>query len=157
MTPFYLALGSWSLGLKSSCFKVLFPLKCVWIIYLPELAYNKLIGPPQEDQESLSTQIKEGSVHSKQQPSSYSVWCNTTYSQVSHNQRTDFTKLSWWLWGYWMLTRSPISYSDRSKYYLQADILQPNPSAFKKKLSNTKLTNAQSRCNEARTWGHLMD
>ena len=34
---------------------------------------SKLIRPPKEDQESLSTQIKEGNVCSKQQSSSYSV------------------------------------------------------------------------------------
>ena len=35
--PLFLSLGSWSLGLTSNCFKVLFPLKCVWIPYLLQI------------------------------------------------------------------------------------------------------------------------
>ena len=54
---------------------------------------DKLIGPPKEDQESLSTQIKERSVHLKQQSSGHSARCKTTCSQVSHKQGADFTKL----------------------------------------------------------------
>ena len=69
--------------------------------------------PSKEDQESLSTQIKEGSVHPKQKP----IGCKTTYSQVSHKQRADFRRVPWCVWGYWTLSRSLISYPDRSKCY----------------------------------------
>ena len=47
-------------------------------------------------------------------------------------QGVDFTKLPRCVCRYLTLSRSPISYSDRSKCYLQEETLQTKPCAFKR-------------------------
>ena len=127
-----------------------------WIIYLPDQLDNKLIGPPKENQESLSTQIKERSVLSKQL-CGFSAWCKTTCLQVNHKQGEDFTKLPWCFWWYWMLSRSPISHPDRSNHYTQADTLQTYPSASERSFPARNWQDTHSGSSEVSAWGHPMD
>ena len=128
-----------------------------WIIYFLELAWKQAhwttLGKPRESQ--YTDQRRK--CPSKQKLSGYSGCCKTTCSQDRHKQRAHFTKLPWRFWGYWILSRSPISHPDRSKYYPKETPCRPIPVHLKKHFPTRNWQDAQSGSSEASTWGHPMD
>ena len=72
----------------------------------------KLSWPSQEDQESVYSQFKKGSVHSKLLTSGYNAWLTPTCFQVGDKQGANL-QATQMFWGYWVLSRSP--------YHIQLD------------------------------------
>ena len=115
--------------------------------YLPSQASLKTSSfdhPRKTKRVSVHRSKKELSTQSRNQAHAQQL-----LSQVSHKQRADVAKLPWCFWGYQVLSRSPMSYPDRSKCYPQADTLQTSPSTFERTFQTRDWQDAQSRSSES--------